>query len=112
MISLLSNAVTDQKALQIADKGKSERLKGFRTKWHDLILIYIPLFGFRVRTHGNKIFTRYGAILDDIERTCRYWVADGGIVRFPAYQVQKRDKPGAYGETKAGISACYDNRDV
>ena len=41
----------------------------------------------------------------------RYWMADGGIVRFPAYQVQKRDKPGAYGETKGGISACYDNRD-
>ena len=79
---------------------------------HDLKLIYVPLFRFRVRTDGNKILTRYGAILDDIERTCRYWVADGGIVRFPAYHVQKRDKPGAYGETKGGISACYDNRDV
>ena len=78
---------------------------------HDLKLIYGPLFGFRVRTDGNKIFTRYGAILDDIERTCHYWMADGGIVRFPAYQVQKRDKPGAYSETKGGISACYDNRD-
>ena len=79
---------------------------------HDLKLIYVPLFRFRVRTDGNKIWTRYGAILDDIERTCRYWVPDGGIVRFPAYHVQKRDKPGAYGETKGGISACYDNRDV
>ena len=30
---------------------------------HDLKLIYGPLFGFRVRTDGNKIFTRYGARL-------------------------------------------------
>ena len=75
------------------------------------LCIYTCTRGFSIQFWGMS-HAHYLLAVDDIERTCRYWVADGGIVRFPAYHVQKRDKPGAYGETKAGISACYDNRDV
>ena len=53
------------------------------------LCIYTCTRGLSIQFWGMS-HAHYLLPVDDIERTCRYWVADGGIVRCPAYHVQKR----------------------
>ena len=67
-------------------------------------LIYGAFFGFRVLQDDAR-YTRYGQVKDDVERTLRYWHADGVVLRFNRYGVEKAQKPGLYFAKKGGISA-------
>jgi len=72
----------------------------------DLGLIYGAMFGFRA-SHDEKFYTKYGQIKDDLERSLRYFKADGGILRYKGVMVQKCYTPGEFKKNKAGICAHY-----
>jgi len=66
-------------------------------------LVFGAFFGFRA-LHDPARYTRYGQVKDDVERTLRYWHADGIVLRFQRYGVVKAQKPGVYLSKKGGIS--------
>eukprot|EP00439_Symbiodinium_sp_Y106_P044018 s5066_g5.t1 len=67
-------------------------------------LVYGALFGFRV-LHDPALYTRFGQVKDDLERSLRYWHRDGVVVRFRRMYCTKAQRPGVYGSRKGGISA-------
>ncbi|CAE7702664.1 dbp9 [Symbiodinium sp. CCMP2592] len=67
-------------------------------------LVYGALFGFRV-LHDPDLYTRFGQVKDDLERSLRYWHRDGVVVRFRRMYCTKAQRPGVYGSRKGGISA-------
>mmetsp|Transcript_92954 Transcript_92954/g.165300 ORF Transcript_92954/g.165300 Transcript_92954/m.165300 type:complete len:704 (+) Transcript_92954:27-2138(+) len=67
-------------------------------------LAYGAFFGFRV-LHEASLYTRYGQVKDDVERSLRYWHRDKVILRFSRYGVVKSHKPGVFKASKGGISA-------
>eukprot|EP00927_Polykrikos_kofoidii_P058803 TRINITY_DN5358_c1_g1_i2.p1 TRINITY_DN5358_c1_g1~~TRINITY_DN5358_c1_g1_i2.p1 ORF type:complete len:870 (-),score=172.74 TRINITY_DN5358_c1_g1_i2:41-2650(-) len=70
----------------------------------ELGLVYGAFFGFRTLREARR-YTRYGQVKDDVERTLRYWHADGVILRYKRYGVDKASRPGTYSSYKGGISA-------
>eukprot|EP00434_Breviolum_minutum_P043344 symbB.v1.2.038629.t2/scaffold6089.1/size21010/1 len=67
-------------------------------------LVYGACFGM-VATHEESRYSRYGQVMDDIERSCRFYEHDGATVRLGRLQVYKRHAPGIYHKSKGGISA-------
>ncbi|OLP82698.1 ATP-dependent RNA helicase dbp9 [Symbiodinium microadriaticum] len=67
-------------------------------------LVYGALFGFRV-LHDPDLYTRFGQVKDDLERSLRYWHRDGVVVRFRRMSCTKAQRPGVYASRKGGISA-------
>eukprot|EP00438_Fugacium_kawagutii_P028589 Skav226681 [mRNA] locus=scaffold3971:30654:34038:- [translate_table: standard] len=67
-------------------------------------LVYGACFGM-VATHEDSRYSRYGQVMDDIERSCRFYEHDGSTVRLGRLQVYKRHAPGMYHKKKGGISA-------
>lgn len=59
-------------------------LQGF-----DLSPRYGACFGM-VATHEESRYSRYGQVMDDIERSCRFYEHDGATVRLGRLQVYKR----------------------
>lgn len=76
----------------------------FRDTTTRLGLIYGAFFGFRV-LHDPSLYTRFGQIKDDVERSLRYWHRDGVVIRFKRYALVKMQKPGKFIASKGGISA-------
>ncbi|CAE7363534.1 dbp9 [Symbiodinium natans] len=70
----------------------------------NLGLVYGAFFGFRV-LHDPELYTRFGQVKDDLERTLRYWHRDGVLVRFRRMSCTKAQRPGVYSSKKGGISA-------
>lgn len=67
-------------------------------------LVYGACFGM-VATHEESRYSRFGQVMDDIERSCRFYEHDGATVRLGRLQVYKRHAPGMYHKKKGGISA-------
>jgi len=67
-------------------------------------LVYGAFFGF-VCLHEQDLYTHFGAVKDDVERTLRYWHRDRVVLRFLEYAVHKAQPPGNHKKTKGGISA-------
>lgn len=68
-----------------------------------LALAYGALFGF-ICCHEEELYTHYGQIKDDVERSLRYWHRDRVILRFLCFACRKRDRPG-FKAKKGGISS-------
>mmetsp|Transcript_21900 Transcript_21900/g.49976 ORF Transcript_21900/g.49976 Transcript_21900/m.49976 type:complete len:518 (+) Transcript_21900:48-1601(+) len=66
-------------------------------------LIYGAFFGFICR-HEPELYTQYGQIKDDVERTLRYWHRDRVVLRYPTYALCKSAPPGKFLSNKGGIS--------
>lgn len=77
-----------------------------------LFLIYGPLFGLVKREDDDQIRTRFGPVLDDVERTLRVFNRDGCIARYKRYAVVKLKQPGAFVAQAGGVSALYANREA
>ncbi|CAJ1386786.1 unnamed protein product [Effrenium voratum] len=67
-------------------------------------LVYGAAFGM-VATHEPSRYSRFGQVMDDIERSCRFYEHDGATVRLGRFQVYKRHAPGLFHRKKGGISA-------
>jgi len=67
-------------------------------------LVYGAAFGM-VASHQISRFSRFGQVMDDVERSCRYYEHDGATVRLGRFQVYKRHAPGMFHRRKGGISA-------
>ena len=52
-------------------------------------LIYGASFGFKV-LHRPELYTRFGQVKDDVERTLRYWHRDSVCLRFTRYAIAKQ----------------------
>mmetsp|Transcript_47410 Transcript_47410/g.88287 ORF Transcript_47410/g.88287 Transcript_47410/m.88287 type:complete len:690 (-) Transcript_47410:69-2138(-) len=94
----------------LAGAGDSVRLQAkkygiFKEYSSKLGLVYGACFGFRA-LHDRLLYTRFGQVKDDVERTLRYWHYAGGILRFSRYAAHKAHKPGQFSAKKGGISAA------
>jgi len=58
-----------------------------------------------VATHEPSRYSRFGQVMDDTERSCRYYEHDGATVRLLRFQVYKKHRPGLFKRGKGGISA-------
>eukprot|EP00928_Gymnodinium_smaydae_P008986 TRINITY_DN13317_c0_g1_i1.p1 TRINITY_DN13317_c0_g1~~TRINITY_DN13317_c0_g1_i1.p1 ORF type:complete len:807 (-),score=128.16 TRINITY_DN13317_c0_g1_i1:278-2431(-) len=66
-------------------------------------LVYGAFFGF-LCLHEPSLYTQFGQVKDDLERTLRYWQRDRVLVRFGHFACRKNHKPGSFGAKKGGIS--------
>ena len=75
-----------------------------------LYLICGALFALVKREPADdaKIRTRFGPVLDDVERTVRVYRRDGAIARYKRYAVAKLKKREAFVPQAGGVSALYD----
>ena len=72
-----------------------------------LFLMYGALFGL-VRTDcDDRIATRFGPVLDDVERTVRVFDRDRRIARYVRFAVAKLKKAGAFVKQGGGVSALF-----
>ena len=55
---------------------------------------YGACFGM-VATHEESRYSQFGQVMDDIERSCRFYERDGATVRLGRLQVDKRLGRGA-----------------
>eukprot|EP00931_Biecheleriopsis_adriatica_P115497 TRINITY_DN91288_c0_g1_i1.p1 TRINITY_DN91288_c0_g1~~TRINITY_DN91288_c0_g1_i1.p1 ORF type:complete len:372 (-),score=74.31 TRINITY_DN91288_c0_g1_i1:53-1126(-) len=67
-------------------------------------LVYGAAFGMEAM-HEPSRYSRFGQVMDDVERSCRYYEHDGVTVRMGRFQVYKRHAPGMFHRRKGGISA-------
>lgn len=73
-------------------------------------LVYGAAFGM-VAMHEDSRYSLFGQVMDDIERSCRFYEHDGATVRVGRFQVYKRHAPGMYHKRKGGISASLSAED-
>eukprot|EP00927_Polykrikos_kofoidii_P040396 TRINITY_DN34540_c0_g2_i1.p1 TRINITY_DN34540_c0_g2~~TRINITY_DN34540_c0_g2_i1.p1 ORF type:complete len:1202 (+),score=176.10 TRINITY_DN34540_c0_g2_i1:1-3606(+) len=69
-----------------------------------LALIFGACFGF-ICLHEKELYTAYGQVKDDVERTLRYWHRDRVVLRFMKYAISKKHRPGSHMAKKGGISS-------
>lgn len=67
-------------------------------------LVHGAAFGM-VATHEMRRYSRFGQVMDDTERSCRFYEHDGVTVRLRSFQIYKPLAPGLHSPGKGGISA-------
>ena len=78
-----------------------------------LYLVYGALFALVKKAPADDmaIRTRFGSVLDDVERTVRVYRRDGVIARYKRYAVAKFKRPGAFVPQAGGVSALYSSHE-
>lgn len=64
-------------------------LRGTSEMWPCSISRYGAAFGM-LASHEDSRYSRFGQVLDDVERSCRFYEQDGKTVRLGRLQVYKR----------------------
>lgn len=73
-------------------------------------LTYGALFGF-IALHEPELYSQYGQVKDDLERSVRYFHRDRVLIRFGRVGAKKNFTPGVFNKNKGGISASLGSED-